>query len=312
MSLIELWNQHFPECEGVAPQRIQNFLKEMIDNMFISRDNNKPVPVNRLFDITFPFNFKVSDTLDRRTAIKSILKEKYGNYPVLERGSLNTIPSQIAKDLVLTSNSPILSDLFLLYDHYFTGHTFLGYSNGSIINLEFSDLLTSTSGKCGFRGNRTYVLRISTKILNNISDPGRESVIRRMLADNQADSRLQAGGITISDRLDGLMLIFEHELIHLMIFIAEVTDTGSHGQLFKQMVINLFGQTSMTHGLIAKPNNGLSKDAVKIGDIVYFTHRKEEVLGIVQKVNKKTVQVHTDQGEFRVDYSGIRSTPNLK
>jgi hypothetical protein len=195
--------------------------------------------------------------------------------------------------------------MFTLYDQYFTGGTFSAYTAGSKVNLEFSELMTSTGGSCGFRGDCTYLLKISAKILRDITP------------DSLKNNTYQVGGLAVLDRLDGLMLVFEHELIHLVIQVAQISDGGaSHGTLFKQMVLNIFGQTNIHHGLIARPS-GIGRPVVanpvqgqlRAGDTVYVNIKGETIMAVVIKVNPKTVDVHSAKGDFRVGYGALRQAP---
>ena len=161
-------------------------------------------------------------------------------------------------------------------------------------NMEFgfSDRLTSTGGKCRRTGVCTYNITISSDRLN------------KLLPGNISD--VHVNGITPKDRVDALLLIFEHELIHAVLSIFK-DDLSGHDKLFKTIAKNLFGHVKSTHGIIDKkldsPTQSI-KNNFRVGDNVYFINKKnEKILGRIIKINPKRAKVNTITGVFAVPYN---------
>jgi len=66
---------------------------------------------------------------------------------------------------------------------------------------------------------------------------------------NHSYPNVKVGGIQCKDKLDALLRVIEHELIHLILFIFcdDIHIVNHHGKLFQQTVYNLFGHTSIFH-----------------------------------------------------------------
>jgi hypothetical protein len=238
------------------------------------------------FEITMPFKFVVPDVSVRQAYVKQLLAQKYTLYPDME-------------------TNQILTDMFALIDQYFTGGTFSAYARGSTINFEFSENMTSSGGNCSFR-NCIHNLKIASKIMRGITP---ETVQRQTL---------QANGIPVHDRLDALLVVFEHELVHLMISISGFPDTSSHGPLFKALALNLFGQTTATHGLIVtpqaeiprsgsstptRPPGSVSPSELQVGQTIRYKGKNGIVTGIIMKLNPKRARIRSNEGDFDVPYS---------
>jgi len=56
---------------------------------------------------------------------------------------------------------------------------------------------------------------------------------------------------------------------------------------------------------ITDPKNKL----FKIGDSVNFNYKKEYILGVVEKINRKTIRVNSEHGRFRVSPSLLEKSP---
>jgi len=159
-----------------------------------------------------------------------------------------------------------------------------------------SNLLTKTAG-CETRVDNDFIIKISTKIIDNISE------------DNT--SRLYANKVThVQNRIDALMEIIEHELIHAMNALDpinnEMLESGtcelqsSHGNWFTSIVNRLFLHTQHRHNLIdfAGSNEAVKLDVQpKLGTKVSFVGKDRKMTnGTIVKLNPKKAQVRVAEG----------------
>lgn len=249
------------------------------------------------FIIEEPFIFKLTDYESRRKIISDTIFQEasYGTqgskYPLLDNKYKET-----------------LNQMFQLYDYYFFSNLIsfgLKKGNGKI-DFDFSSRLTSTGGTCRRDGICTYNIKLSSDRLNNIKP---ENI-----------SAIKINGIQPKDRVDGLQLIFEHELIHAVLSIFK-DDLSGHNNLFKTIVLNLFGHTKITHGitdrvLSASHTSGnlgsnikkekLTKSDLHIGDRVYFIQNDIRNYGEIVKLNPKRAKINTASGVWNVYYASIK------
>jgi len=66
---------------------------------------------------------------------------------------------------------------------------------------------------------------------------------------NKKDGLVKVGGKDCKDHVEGLQIVIEHELVHLIIFMfcGSITVSDEHGTLFKNTVKKLFGHTDIHH-----------------------------------------------------------------
>ena len=130
---------------------------------------------------------------------------------------------------------------------------------------------------------------------------------------NKGEKGLKNGGLICKNRLDCLQLTFEHELIHLLMFLWKFSGKGpvysSHGKLFKCMVYAYFGQTEFKHSLLAGDiASHLTRADLNVGTIVRV---KDAGLGIVRGFTSKKVRVDILLKDGRLS-SGLASLSSLK
>lgn len=231
------------------------------------------------FKIESPFNARISDFDIRRKLISDSIFPQL-KYPVLINQHLE--------------------QLFSWYDYYFFNNMIsyaLKKSNGKII-FELSNRLTKTGGTYTRDGLFTYLIKISSYKLNQLTP--------------QNISNVTAQGLHPKDRVEALQLIFEHELIHVIISIF-TNEIESHGQLFKDLAFNLFGHTKITHGITDTALSQLNpdqkqmknKDDFHLNQIVYFIYKDQKLAGKIIKLNRKRAKINTEKGVFNVSYDGI-------
>lgn len=100
-------------------------------------------------------------------------------------------------------------------------------------------------------------------------------------------------------------MIFEHELIHLVLSLF-VNEISGHGNLYKTIVLNLFGHTDTVHTISSSQSSqsqkGKSKSDFALGNLVSFSSRTGKISGKIIKLNPKRARVSTNQGNFDVLY----------
>lgn len=244
-------------------------------------DNNMELPPV----LSYPVKTKYSDKFIRqqRDLVKMSLEQK--GYSV----NLEDIDNEI------------LQDMFELYDKYF----FLGRINRLLLvkkgtlTLDVSGRMTKTAGVCK-RDGCSYSITISRPIILNTFVDVAESL-----------NRHKSNGLFCYDRLECLMNIFEHELIHLVINLVHGTVEKdpiykSHGLFFKDLAFAYFGHTEFKHSLHLKDEyNGKKEDFKVLDDVSFKTRDGVVIRGMIKKMNPKTAVVKG----YKVPYKFLTKIP---
>lgn len=245
------------------------------ESIKLSDDEKSKFP----FSIDEPFIYKIPDYESRRKIISDIV---FGDnkYPYLTEEYNNK-----------------LEEMFKYYDYYFFSNLIsYGLNKGSPLNneknkisFEFSNRLTSTGGTCLRDGICSYKIKISSNRINKL-EPNNVN-------------KIHINGLTPKNRIDGLQLIFEHELIHAVLSLYK-NDLNGHNKLFQDIVLKLFGHTEFKHGIsdhILNDNshkNKYTKNDFEIGDMVYFMNGKGmKIRGKIIKINPKRAKVNSEDGK---------------
>lgn len=125
---------------------------------------------------------------------------------------------------------------------------------------------------------------------------------------------LKCNGKLVKDKLDVLMSVFEHELIHLYCKLIGVYDnnknlsakTRSHGKIFQYYAYTYFKHTDFRHNL----NDGdvfthISKSNLSIDQSVSFMYKNTKITGKIIKLNPKTTKIFTGNNIYYVPYSKL-------
>ena len=185
--------------------------------------------------------------------------------------------------------------LYELYDEVFLQGWFKNNYKGRI-KFSFSRMMTKSAGKT-----------ICPKNIGKIKPEDLVVEIRIgidfFLNYGQLSMRNTVCGLKADSGLEALMLVFEHELCHVVEFIL-YHNSSCAGERFKSMSKNLFGHTESWHKL---PTNRQIADKVlgfRIGDTVSFKFKDKKLTGIIYNVRKRaTVLVPDSKGMF-MDRSG--------
>ena len=151
------------------------------------------------------------------------------------------------------------------------------------LSFAVSNRLSCTAGYCEYSwkpdyyGNKKwkFKLTISTKIINNIF--------------SKKESSLKINGLKCYNRLECYLNLYQHELIHLLLFVfcfKKGKDYGGHTDTFIKISHNLFGHTEYKHNLLCGDADQNDKDDTKF--------RKEVELG--DEIKSKKIKDKIYQG----------------
>ncbi len=171
-----------------------------------------------------------------------------------------------------------VGDLVLLFDLY-NREFFLGeFPSSWKIDYSFSNRMTRTAGKVIYhRIKKTCEIVIATRLLLRLDfgDAGRFYVVN---------------GVRCHTRLECLMRVFEHELIHVLEFVLFGFSSCSKPR-FRMMAYGLFGHTKTKHELFGKPQEPVIKDVFRAGDRVYFKYDGETIEGVIKGIRKRATVI---------------------
>jgi hypothetical protein len=200
-----------------------------------------------------------------------------------------------------------LKELFHTYDLEFFGGFFqrTQQENNGKITFEPSNRLTSSSGNCTYHSRYVSHIKLSTVLFNRITDHNIEKV--------------KVNGIHPKNRTEALMLTFEHELIHAVLYMAR-GERDNHNSLFKDVARNLFGHVSIYHGIDPSvlnrdndPNFDRTADPkiyekrdFKMGDSVYCIGKKGRHEGQLIKMDRVNAIIQTSTGRVGAPYRMIK------
>lgn len=208
----------------------------------------------------------------------------------------------IKSDNIKTENFSKISEkdlyiLFELYDEIFLKDWFKENFKGKII-FKMSRQLTRAAG--------------NTKTKKNISDIKPENIefevkvsLNHLNNFNKIDRSKYVGGIEAGSMLDSLMLVFEHELCHVIEFLVSFK-SSCNKKPFKDLIYNLFGQSETTHRLVSSVEVNATEYGLKPGDRVKFLYNEKFINGFIQRINKRATVMCPDKRGNYIDKSGQR------
>lgn len=108
----------------------------------------------------------------------------------------------------------------------------------------------------------------------------------------------EACGIKIKSSLDALLIIFEHELCHVLEFLCYKSSNCKKDR-FKKMANNIFGHNGSTHGLLTISEKLKKEYGFIVGDLVSFEYEGQMLTGQIHRITKRaTVFVENENGIF--------------
>ncbi len=182
------------------------------------------------------------------------------------------------------------SDLRLLFELYdrrvFAGALTraLGGADGQALGFRLSRRMTHAGGKTYFRpaprpDQPEYEIVISSHLLfSNFHGPG---------------GPVAVNGLGCRDRLDALLRIFEHELVHL-IELLTAGASSCRAEPFQELALGLFGHTDVTHRLETPPQRALRTYDLRVGDRVSFVFQGIRRKGRINRITKRATVLVED------------------
>ncbi|MCH2201133.1 MAG: hypothetical protein MK102_04130 [Fuerstiella sp.] len=231
---------------------------------------------------------RLSVTADERTCInRTIVGRLLQDSPHVQLPNFTTISG---------------TDVRCLFDHYdelYFG-SWLRRALG-VIPLEFrvSPRMTRAGGKTGFwrKDRNSPIERFEIAISSTL--------LAQTFSDDQADRTIRVTGLVCRTRLDALMRIMEHELVHLAELLCWDSSSCSQDR-FQSIAWRAFGHTDHRHALIT-PRESAAAVGIRPGTHVRFDCHGKSMHGFVNRVTKRaTVLVHADDGQQYSDGNTYR------
>lgn len=111
------------------------------------------------------------------------------------------------------------------------------------------------------------------------------------------ENDVKVSGCRCSNRLDAMMRIVEHEMIHLLEMLLWY-DSSCAKRRFQGIANRLFGHTESTHQLLTPVEVARDEYGISAGDVVTFRFDGKDLAGIVNRITRRaTVLVPDARGE---------------
>lgn len=152
-------------------------------------------------------------------------------------------------------------------------------------------------------------LRSSGGITRRIRHPGRMSfrflieISRNILLENfrTPGQTVTVTGKHCTDRLDALMRIMEHELLHLAEYLV-FDQSRCSASRFRSAAYALFGHTTHQHAMTTRRSRVLASTSFRPGHRVRFTLNHQTFQGMINRIHTRaTVLVESSAGKRYTD-----------
>ena len=213
----------------------------------------------------------------------------------------NLIAAQFQKEVdsvfngvILSFNDTDIQRLFLLYDDFFFD-SFLQSNGPHNICFRYNGRLTSSAGLTKVSHlsrqknplNWHYNISLSKPLLQSFHSPA---------------AGVTVNGITPATQLEVLQLVLEHELCHVIEFLA-YGNSNCHRNRFRALAMQLFGHTDVVHTL---RGTHTPQHTFSAGETVCFHYKSTLYHGLITRITKRaTVMVPDRSGDYE-DRSGKR------
>jgi hypothetical protein len=122
------------------------------------------------------------------------------------------------------------------------------------------------------------------------------TLLSQTFCDDQIDRTVRVTGLECHTRLEALLRVMEHELIHLSELLGWESSSCTQDR-FQTLAWQIFGHTDHRHALIT-PRERAASVGVRPGARVRFDFQGEALLGIVNRVTRRaTVLVPAEDGD---------------
>lgn len=180
--------------------------------------------------------------------------------------------------------------LFRLYDQLFLGnqlHALVVANTGVPLKLKVSGAMSSAGGKTTrYRQRRrdgsvqtSFVIAMAGRLLLNSFREG--------------DRPIHVSGHLCTDRVDAMMRIMEHELVHLIEMLT-FGDSSCKRTRFMTLANRLFGHSHPTHGLVTLPERAAAS-GLRPGQQVEFSHDGVRHRGLLNRVGVRATVLVPDR-----------------
>jgi len=186
--------------------------------------------------------YNTDSIISKRALIKELLFEKSINIKCEDFSQISD------NDLYI---------LFNLYDEIFLKSWFKANFKGKI-SFKLSKQLTRAAGNTTTKRNLEEIKPEDVVFEIKIS-------LNHLINFNKIDRTKYVGGIKANSVLDSLLLVFEHELCHVIEFIV-CKKSSCNKKPFKELIFNLFGQTETNHKLVSTNEVTVKEYGIKPGD----------------------------------------------
>ncbi len=205
---------------------------------------------------------------------------------------------------IKTDNFQVVSNddiklIFQLYDTYFFDNYFKENKVIDKMAFDFSKKMTSAGGKLMYykitnQNPIQFRMRISAYLIfNSFKD--------------DAKTTINLVGYETKNRLEALMHVIEHEIIHLIEFLA-FNDSSCKKDNFKKLANQIFGHTAFTHQLLTGKMEALKEYNLRVGDWVTFSFDGKNYKGFIQRITKRATVMALDENGIYKDNKGNRFT----
>lgn len=210
---------------------------------------------------------------ERRRNVQMIIDAVQTTSPCLKEGNFDRIHPD---DLEL---------LFELYDEYFFENLIRKSLPSKLLTFRISRRMTSVGGTTtrwparGIGSHPRFEIAVSSTLLfQSFQDPERKITVT---------------GIECDHRLDALMRVFEHELVHLLeLFLWEDSSCSMHR--FQTIAHMNFGHTDHRHDLLTPSEAAFTQFGIRPGVRVTFRFEGRQLHGIVNRVTKRATVLVPD------------------
>ena len=205
---------------------------------------------------------------------------------------------------IKTDNFQVVSNddvklIFELYDTYFFDNYFKENKVIEKMAFDFSKKMTSAGAKLMYYKISTqnpiqFRMRISSYLIFNSFK-------------NNSTETINLAGFQTKNRLEALLHVIEHEIIHLIEFLA-FNDSSCKKDNFKNLANSIFGHTAFTHQLLTGKMEALKEYDLKTGDWVSFSFDGKHYKGIIHRITKRATIMALDKNGIYKDEKGNRFT----
>lgn len=232
----------------------------------------------------FNIKYDINTINKKRELIKKILYEQSKN--------IKTV------DFIKISDTDLFI-LYNLYDEIFLESWFKENFKGEI-KFKMSRQLSRAAGNTKTKKNIATIKPEDIEFEIKIS-------VNHLTNFDKIDRSKYVGGIEAKNKLDSLLLVFEHELCHVIEFLI-YKKSDCNKQIFKNLIFDLFGQNETTHKLVSMREANYQEFGLVPGDKVIFENDGVEFNGFITKINKRAIVMSPSIYGKYVDKTGQHYT----